>query len=218
MKLTWLYRKFVHNSWCWWTTNMVSWWNRFCRMYRQTCLHGVNGKIQRFSCIVGKHHLQCWGLLFKQKCVQYIYRVCWIIQVTIYFCYKIKYAHKTKTQQIVTYPPVKQINCNTDSKSKNYLLPFAFMKLFLHSTTIFCIHVLVHELINTMWWVSYLPYHQTTFLLNLTIFYWSVCTKPRKWAVIYMFVRGIYFGSFFDFSNGFWNCSDNLILFFLLPY
>ena len=145
-------RKYIHSSWCWWTKNMVSWWNWHDFVESLYIIHGVDGQqiwsadeIDFVECIdklvfMGsmdkfRNSVVLWvniiynvGDCCSNKCVRYIYRVCWIIQVMIYFCNKIKYAHKTKTQQIFTYPSVKQINCNTDSKSKNYLLPFAFMK------------------------------------------------------------------------------------------
>ena len=36
------------------------------------------------------------------------------------------------------------------------------------------------------------------------------------WAVLYMFVKGMDFVSFYDFSIEFWNCSDSMIFFFIL--
>jgi hypothetical protein len=44
--------------------------------------------------------------------------------------------------------------------------------------------------------------------------YWIACTKPGKLAVTYIFVRGIHFVSLYDFSIGFWNCSDSMVGFF----
>ena len=43
---------------------------------------------------------------------------------------------------------------------------------------------------------------------TLPTFYWSVCTKPGMWAVIYLCVRGIDFASFNDFwyLELFWQC------------
>jgi hypothetical protein len=41
-------------------------------------------------------------------------------------------------------------------------------------------------------------------LIKPATFYRSVCTKPGKWAVIQLCVRGVDFASFYDFSNGFW--------------
>ena len=46
---------------------------------------------------------------------------------------------------------------------------------------------------------------------NFVTFYWSSCIKPRKWAVMYMYVRDIKFAYFYDFSIEFWNCFDSLI-------
>jgi hypothetical protein len=57
-------------------------------------------------------------------------------------------------------------------------------------------------------------YGQT--LLNPATCYWSACTRPGKWAVIYLYVRGIDFAPFCDFGIVrtmwyFWNCSDNVV-------
>jgi len=49
--------------------------------------------------------------------------------------------------------------------------------------------------------------------LNIFHFYGNACTKPGKWAVMSLCVRGIDFGSFFDFSIGVWKCSDRVIFF-----
>ena len=46
-------------------------------------------------------------------------------------------------------------------------------------------------------------------LFNSTTFYWSACTKPGKWVVMYLCVRGIDFASFYDFDIWFWNCSNS---------
>ena len=44
-------------------------------------------------------------------------------------------------------------------------------------------------------------------------FYWSACTKPEKWTVIYLYVTGI------DFDIWFWNCSDSVVfVVFLLDF
>ena len=53
-------------------------------------------------------------------------------------------------------------------------------------------------------------------LLNLATCYWSACTRPGKWAVMYLYVRGIDFAPFCDFGIVrtmwyFWNCSDNVV-------
>jgi len=34
--------------------------------------------------------------------------------------------------------------------------------------------------------------------LNPATFYWSVCTNPWKWAIMYLYVWGIDFASFYD--------------------
>jgi len=44
-------------------------------------------------------------------------------------------------------------------------------------------------------------------------FYWSACTKPGKWVVMYLCVRGFDFASFYDFSIGFLNCSHSVVFF-----
>jgi len=50
-------------------------------------------------------------------------------------------------------------------------------------------------------------------------FYWSACTKPEKWAVIYLYVTGIDFASYYDFDIWFWNCLFfTLSSYFLLPF
>ena len=48
--------------------------------------------------------------------------------------------------------------------------------------------------------------------------YLSVCTRPGKLAGMYLFVWGIDFVSFYDFSIEFYNCSDivDFCLFFIL--
>ena len=69
--------------------------------------------------------------------------------------------------------------------------------------------------------------HKTS--LTPTTFYWSACTKPEKWAVIYLCVRGIDFASFCNFSIGFWwyfwfffsrflNCSNSVVFFVFLDF
>ena len=40
-------------------------------------------------------------------------------------------------------------------------------------------------------------------------FNWSACTKPGKRAVVYLCVRVINVASFYDFTIGFWSCSDS---------
>jgi len=52
---------------------------------------------------------------------------------------------------------------------------------------------------------------------NISELCWS-CTKPRKWAVKYLCVRGIDFASFCDFGIGIWNCSDSGIFCFPFYY
>ena len=47
---------------------------------------------------------------------------------------------------------------------------------------------------------------------NLTPpFYWSACTKPKKWVVMYTSAMGIDFSYVYDFSIGFWNCTDSVV-------
>ena len=45
---------------------------------------------------------------------------------------------------------------------------------------------------------------------NPATLYWSVCTKPGKWAFMYLCVSGI------DFYVWFWNCSYNVVFFFFI--
>jgi len=45
------------------------------------------------------------------------------------------------------------------------------------------------------------------YIMTIATFYWSACTKPEKWTVIYLYVTGI------DFDIWFWNCSDSVVLF-----
>ena len=42
------------------------------------------------------------------------------------------------------------------------------------------------------------PVFRGKYIHNLTTFYWSACTKPGKWAVMYLYVRGINFASFYE--------------------
>ena len=44
-------------------------------------------------------------------------------------------------------------------------------------------------------------------------FYWCACTKPLRWEVMYLCVRGIDFASFYDFSIVFRNCSYCVVFF-----
>jgi hypothetical protein len=37
--------------------------------------------------------------------------------------------------------------------------------------------------------------------------------KPEQWAVMYLCAMGIDFVSSYDFSIGFWNCSDSVAFF-----
>jgi len=49
---------------------------------------------------------------------------------------------------------------------------------------------------------------------SLHCFHWSACTKPGKWAVMYMCVTGINLAYFYDdFSIAFWNCSNSVFFF-----
>ena len=43
------------------------------------------------------------------------------------------------------------------------------------------------------------------------------CTMLGKWAVMWLFAKGIDFVSFYDFSIEFWNCSD-CVLFFVCTF
>jgi hypothetical protein len=43
------------------------------------------------------------------------------------------------------------------------------------------------------------------------MFYWSVCTKPEKSVVMYMYARVSIFASFYDLAIGFWICSDSAV-------
>ena len=67
--------------------------------------------------------------------------------------------------------------------------------------------------------------------LNLLLFfYWSVCTKPGKWVVMYMCAKGISCVSLYmifrldfrtvqtDFLIGFWNHSDRFSVWILEPF
>jgi hypothetical protein len=54
-----------------------------------------------------------------------------------------------------------------------------------------------------------LLYLQT--LLNPATYYWSVCAKPGKSAVMYLCVRVCDFASLYDFFIGVWNCSDIVV-------
>ena len=51
--------------------------------------------------------------------------------------------------------------------------------------------------------------HKTSF--SPVMFYWSACTQPGKWAIMYLYVEEIYFAIFYHFSIGFWNCSDSMV-------
>jgi hypothetical protein len=43
------------------------------------------------------------------------------------------------------------------------------------------------------------------------ISYWSACTKPEKWAVMYLCVRGIDVICIYYFDIWFWNCFDGVV-------
>jgi hypothetical protein len=58
--------------------------------------------------------------------------------------------------------------------------------------------------------VSFHCFHKTSFTLPL--FIWSACTMTGKWTVIHLCVRSLHFENFYDFSFGFWNCSDSVVL------
>ena len=53
--------------------------------------------------------------------------------------------------------------------------------------------------------------HKTRFYS--ATFYWSVCIKPGRWAVMYLCVSDIGCDSFYDFCKGVWNCSDSVVFF-----
>ena len=55
-------------------------------------------------------------------------------------------------------------------------------------------------------------YNKTS--LTTPLFNWSACTKPRKWAVMYLCVRCIDFTFCYDFDIWIWNCSYSGHLFF----
>ena len=38
---------------------------------------------------------------------------------------------------------------------------------------------------------------------------YPACVKPEKWAIMYLYVRGISCASFYDFDISFWKCSDS---------
>jgi hypothetical protein len=44
-------------------------------------------------------------------------------------------------------------------------------------------------------------------------FYWSACTKPGKWAVIYFCDMGIDIASFYGINIWYKNCSNSVVLF-----
>jgi hypothetical protein len=52
--------------------------------------------------------------------------------------------------------------------------------------------------------------HKTS-LVNLPTIYGSACSKPGKWAVMYLYVRATNIASFYDFDIWFWNCSDSVV-------
>ena len=57
--------------------------------------------------------------------------------------------------------------------------------------------------------------------LCFLILNWNVCTKPGKWAVMYMSVKVINFAHFYKSSIGFWNWSENVLYaypFLILSY
>ena len=55
-------------------------------------------------------------------------------------------------------------------------------------------------------------------LVNPNTFYWSACTKPGKWDVIYMCVRVLTLYLFLQFLIRFWNCSASSLVFFVFIY
>jgi hypothetical protein len=55
-------------------------------------------------------------------------------------------------------------------------------------------------------------------LVYIPTFYWSPCTKPGEWAIMYVFIRSIDLAYFYDFSIGFWNGSDSVVFFILYKH
>jgi hypothetical protein len=56
------------------------------------------------------------------------------------------------------------------------------------------------------------------FTYNHATFYWSACTVSIKWAVMYLCARSIDLAYFYDFSIGFFNCSDSDIFYWSFHY
>jgi hypothetical protein len=77
----------------------------------------------------------------------------------------------------------------------------------------FVLYVLALCLVNSMLPVSL----DCSFLIAPSLFssaYRRTCTKPEKWAVMYLCFRGIHFTSLYHFDIEFWNCSDSMVFFF----
>ena len=49
-------------------------------------------------------------------------------------------------------------------------------------------------------------------------FYWSACTRSGEWAIMYLCVRGIHFVSFYEFSMGFWKRSVSVVFIYIILY
>ena len=52
--------------------------------------------------------------------------------------------------------------------------------------------------------------------LNLSSFYWSFCTKPRKWTPMYLCGRVSILLLSHGFSIVFWNCSDSGVFYYFI--
>ena len=49
--------------------------------------------------------------------------------------------------------------------------------------------------------------------LTSAIFYWSICTKCRKWVVMHVCWRYLFCLRLYHLSNGFWNWADSVVFF-----
>jgi hypothetical protein len=58
--------------------------------------------------------------------------------------------------------------------------------------------------------------HNISFICHC---YWSACTKPGMWAVMYMYVSGIHFALLLQFfSIWIWNCSDGVVFLYFISF
>jgi hypothetical protein len=133
-----------------------------------------------------------------------------ILMLTCRRIYKAKII-RTLTSEVTCWLPRK-----LDFKHSTYYSIFSEIIVFLitvyfsFSTLVSSSIIGVHENVvvyNLLVWVMQLVYSRHLF------FYWSACTKPGKWAVSYLCVKGMNFTSFYDFSIVFWNCSDSVVYF-----